>query len=93
MDIPLHISDITSICKQFSKLSSKSKVTLELILEEGIQAINSGKISYAEVFELKEFLVTIKDNPLFGDASQQADLILNEINYFYKPPVIQFQWN
>lgn len=93
MDIPLHISDLTSICKQFSKLSSKSKVVLELILDEGIEAINTGKISYAEVYELKEFLLTIKDNPLFGDASQQADLILNEITYFYKPQISHFQWN
>ena len=92
MDIPLDISDITCICKKFSSLSNKSKQTLELLLEDGVQAINNGKISYAEVFELKDFLITIKENPLFGEASEQADLILKEITYFYKAPVSQI-WN
>jgi len=94
MDIPLDISDITNICKKFSNLSIKSRKILDLLLEEGVNSINSGKITFAEVFELKEFLVMIKDNSLFGDASEQADLILKEINYFYIPqPTSISLWN
>jgi len=92
--IPLHLSDITNLCKKFSQLSLKSKKFLEILLEEGVESIKSGKITYAEVYELKQFLIEIKDNPLFGDAADQADLILNEIQYFYVPPVINSQaWN
>lgn len=92
--IPLHLSDITDLCKKFSQLSLKSKKFLEILLEEGVESIKTGKITYAEVYELKQFLIEIKDNPLFGDASEQADLILNEIQYFYQPPIILSQaWN
>ena len=85
MDIPFNLSDITEICKKFSTLSFKAKTTIEILFEEGIESIKTDQITQFELYEIKEFLQLIKNNPLFGDASNQADLILNELQYFITP--------
>ena len=56
MDTPFDLSDITEICKKFSTLSFKTKTTIEILFEEGIESIKTDQITQFELYEIKEFL-------------------------------------
>jgi len=76
--IPLDMSDLISVCQEFSNLGLQIQSQIEHILELGIEeSIKSGLIKKEHLPQLKKFLKIINQNPYFGDAcSQSGDLIL-----------------
>lgn len=71
--IPLDISDIISICKEYSNLGWQIQKQVENILEFGIEdCIKLGYIKTESLLPIKNFLVAITKNPYFGDAVSQA---------------------
>ena len=71
--IPLDISDILSICKEYTKLTWQMQNQIESILEVGIEeSIKSGSLQRISLPHIKNFLLKICDNPYFGDAASQA---------------------
>lgn len=75
---PLNINDLLEICKEFNKLGWQIQSQMEHLLELGIEdAIKSGFVKYQSLPHIKQFLKSINNNPLFGDASQiAADLVI-----------------
>ena len=72
-DIPIDISDIINICKEYSKLGWQIQKQIEEITELGIEeAINSGTVKITAIPHIKDFLTSVSDNAYFGDAADQA---------------------
>lgn len=72
-DSPIDISDILNVCKEYSKLGWQIQNQIECLNEFGIEeCVNSGKVNVSALPFIKNFLKTIADNPLFGDASEQS---------------------
>lgn len=71
--IPLDISDIISICKDFNSLGWQIQNQVENILEVGVEeSIRSGNVRKESLPRIKFFLRKICDNAYFGDAVSQA---------------------
>lgn len=71
--IPLDISDILFICKEYHKLGWQIQNQIETILEIGIdESIKNGFVKPESLSHIKNFLLTIGKNPYFGDAVTQA---------------------
>lgn len=71
--IPLDISDIISICKDFNSLGWNTQQQVENILEVGVEeSIKSGNVKKESLPRIKFFLRRICDNAYFGDAASQA---------------------
>ncbi len=71
--IPLDISDIISICREYNKLGAQIQNQVEQILEVGVEeSIKSGNVKRESLPFIKSFLKTISQNPYFGDAVSQA---------------------
>lgn len=71
--IPLDISDIISICKDFNSLGWQIQNQVENILEVGVEeSIKSGNVKKESLPRIKFFLRKICDNAYFGDAVSQA---------------------
>jgi hypothetical protein len=71
--IPLDISDIINICREFSKLGWQIQSQVENILEVGVEeSIKSGIVKRESLPHIKSFLRAICKNPYFGDAISQA---------------------
>ena len=71
--IPLDISDIINICKEYNKLGWQIQNQIESILDLGVeQAIEVGNIKSISLPHIKDFLKSIYRNPYFGDARSQA---------------------
>jgi len=71
--IPLDISDIISICKDFNSLGWQIQNQVENILEVGVEeAIRSGNVKKESLPRIKFFLRKICGNAYFGDAVSQA---------------------
>lgn len=83
--VPLDITDIISICKEYSQLGWQIQSQMENILELGVeQSITSGYVKRESLPHIKAFLKAIVRNPYFGDAGSQAnDCILLIENYEY----------
>jgi hypothetical protein len=82
-DIPLDISDIISICKEYSKLGWKIQYQVELITELGVQeAIDSKVVSLQSLPYIKNFLEQITKNVYFGDSTYQAQECINLITQY-----------
>jgi hypothetical protein len=81
--IPLDISDIIDICREFNKLGWQIQNQVENILEVGVEeSIKSGKVKQQSLPHIKSFLRAICSNPYFGDAvSQASDCIQLIIEY------------
>lgn len=72
--IPLDISDIISICKEYNKLGWQIQNQVENILELGMnESIKSGKVKRESLPFIKQFLQQIVKNAYFGDAVSQAE--------------------
>lgn len=90
-DIPLDISDIINICREYNKLGLQIQNQVENILEVGVEeSIRTGNVKQQSLPHIKDFLKSICNNAYFGDATYQANdcikLIqkyeeLNRINY------------
>lgn len=71
--IPLDISDIISICREYNKLGWMIQNQVENILESGIEeAIQCGNLKKESLPHIKNFLKRICENAYFGDAVSQA---------------------
>ena len=71
--IPLDISDIINICKEYNKLGWNLQNQIENILEFGIEeSIKYGYVKQESLVPIKHFLIAISNNPYFGDAGSQA---------------------
>jgi hypothetical protein len=72
--IPLDISDIINICREYNKLGWQIQNQVENILEVGVEeSIKSGIVKKESLPHIKNFLQRICDNAYFGDAVAQAD--------------------
>lgn len=81
--IPLDISDIINICREYNKLGWMIQNQVENILEVGIEeAIKSGNIKKESLPHIKAFLSRICENYCFGDASSQAQDCIELINQY-----------
>jgi len=71
--IPLDISDIISICREYNKLGWQIQQQVENILEVGVEeSIRSGNVQRGALPHIKSFLKAISQNAYFGDAVSQA---------------------
>lgn len=83
--IPLDISDILSICKEYNKLGWQVQTQVENILELGIEeSIKNGHVKKESLLQIKQFLIAIGKNPYFGDAVSQAHDCLQIISDYEK---------
>lgn len=83
IDIPIDISDIINICKEYSKLGWQIQKQVEEITEMGIEeAIATGKVKISSLPYIKDFLCSVSDNMYFGDAADQAKECIALIEYF-----------
>ena len=71
--IPLCISDLLTICKEYSVLGWNVQAQVEYILESGVeQAMLDKEVSLDSLPKIKSFLKTICLNPYFGEATFEA---------------------
>lgn len=71
--IPLDISDIISICREYNQLGWQIQNQVENILEVGVEeSIKNGNVKKKSLPQIKKFLQAICCNPYFGDAVSQA---------------------
>jgi len=71
--IPIEISDIINICREFTKLTWQMQSQIDSILEMGVEeAVNSGNVQRTSLPHIKSFLLRICDNAYFGDAVSQS---------------------
>lgn len=71
--IPLDISDIINICREYNSLGWNIQNQIESILECGIEeSIKSGMVQRTSLPHIKHFLTRISQNAYFGDAVSQA---------------------
>lgn len=81
--IPLDISDIINICKEYNKLGWQIQTQVENILENGVEeSIKSGLVKKESLIHIKSFLKSIGKNVYFGDAIFQAEECIYKINIF-----------
>ena len=81
--IPLDISDIISICKEFNKLGWQIQNQVENILEVGVEeSIKSGIVKQQSLPYIKSFLYAVSKNAYFGDAVAQAKECINLISEY-----------
>lgn len=83
--IPLDISDIINICREFNKLGWQIQNQVENILEVGVEeAINNGIVKQQSLPHIKSFLRAISKNAYFGDAVSQAEDCIKLIDAYEK---------
>jgi len=81
--IPLDISDIINICREYNKLGWQIQNQIETILDIGVaQAIETRYVKRESLPHIKSFLRSIIDNPYFGDAVFQAKECLYLIDFY-----------
>lgn len=72
--IPLDISDIINICREYNNLGWQIQKQVEQILEIGLEeSISNGFVKKECLPHIKNFLIKIKGNAYFGDAVSQAE--------------------
>ena len=81
--IPIDISDIINICREFTKLTWQMQNQIDNILEMGVEeSIKSGAVQRTSLPHIKSFLMRICDNSYFGDATFQAKETLYLIDFY-----------
>ena len=95
--IPLDISDIISICREFNKLGWQIQNQVENILEVGVEeSIKSGIVKQQSLPHIKSFLRSICKNAYFGDAVSQAHSCIKLIAEYeekHKLPIVLSIYN
>lgn len=72
--IPLDITDIINICREYNKLGWQIQTQVENILEIGVEeSIKCGSVRRESLPHIKSFLTAITNNAYFGDAASQAN--------------------
>lgn len=93
--IPLCISDLLDICKNYSMLGWNIQSQIEQILELGVeQAIQHG-VNPSSLPHIKSFLAAICSNPYFGDATSEACECIEMISSFQEknPSIFKLKVN
>ena len=81
--IPLDISDIINICREYNKLGWQIQNQVENILEVGVEeSIRGGHVKQQSLPHIKSFLRAICSNAYFGDATSQAEECIALINQY-----------
>ena len=81
--IPLDISDIISICREYNKLGWQIQNQVETILEVGVEeSIKTGTVKQQSLPYIKSFLMAISRNAYFGDAVSQAEECIHLISEY-----------
>ena len=81
--IPLDISDIISICREYNKLGWQIQSQVESILDMGIEeSIQQGYLKRESIPHIKNFLQQITKNAYFGEAVDQAEEVITLINQY-----------
>lgn len=90
LDIPIDISDILTVCREYSQLGWQMQQQLEYVMEVGIEeAISSGKVNANVIPLMRDFLRVICQNAFFGDASDQSyQAIMMLDDYVAKHPFL-----
>lgn len=71
--IPIDLSDIINICREYNKLGWQIQNQVEIILECGVEeAIKEGLVKQQALPHIKNFLRAVCNNPYFGDACSQS---------------------
>src|SRR5690606_9236932 len=71
--IPLDISDIITVCREFNKLGYQIQNQVEQILEVGVEeSIKSGNVKRESLPHIKSFVRTSSKNAYFDDAVIQS---------------------
>ena len=84
-NIPIDISDIISICREYNKLGWQIQQQVENILEVGIEeSIRTGYVKKEALPLIKNFLRQVSNNPYFGDAVSQAHDVIMLIQKYEK---------
>jgi hypothetical protein len=92
--IPLDISDIISICRDFNSLGWQIQQQVENILEVGVEeSIKSGFVKQESLPHIKRFLRKICDNAYFGDAGSQAHDCIELIHNYEEKYKIRYVSN
>lgn len=92
--IPLDISDIISICRDFNSLGWQIQQQVENILEVGVEeSIKSGFVQQESLPRIKRFLRKICDNAYFGDAVSQAQDCIELIHNYEEKHQIKYVSN
>lgn len=82
-EIPIDLSDILTVCKEYNKLGWKIQNQVENLLELGIdEAVKKGIVKVESLPHIKDFLNSICDNAYFGDAADQANECIALIDHF-----------
>ena len=90
-NIPIDISDIISICKDFNSLGWQIQHQVENILQVGVEeSIKSGNVRKESLPHIKSFLKRICDNPYFGDAVSQAQNCIELITQYQEKYKIKY---
>ena len=89
--IPIDISDIISICKDFNSLGWQVQNQIENILEVGVEeSIRSGNVKPESLPRVRYFLRRICGNAYFGDAVSQAQDCLLLIEQYEEKHQLQY---
>lgn len=81
--IPLDISDILLICREYNKLGWQIQNQVDSILEVGVEeSIRSGNVRKESLPHIKHFLQRICQNAYFGDAVAQAQSCIELIKEY-----------
>ena len=76
-DIPIDISDIINVCKEYNKLGNDIQYQIDYILEFGVaDGIKNGLVTKGSLNFIKNFLKIISNNPYFGDSVNQSKEVL-----------------
>ena len=92
--IPLDISDIINICREFNKLGWQVQTQVEHMLEFGVEeSIQSGMVNKQSLPHIKSFLNALYRNPYFGDAASQANDCIKLISKYEDKTKINLMLN
>lgn len=92
--IPLDISDIMLICREYNKLGWQIQSQVENILENGVEeSIKTGFVKRESLPHIKNFLQRIYENGYFGDAANQAQECIELIKQYEVPNKPQPNYN
>lgn len=81
--IPICISDLIKICKEYNKLGWNIQTQVENLLENGVEdSIKSGIVKRESLPHIKYFLQQIINNAYFGEATSEAQDCLYLIENF-----------
>jgi len=93
-NIPLDISDIITICREYNKLGWQIQNQVENILEVGVEeSIRSGNVRKESLPHIKQFLTRICENAYFGDAVSQAQDCIELIRQYEEKHNVKYVAN